>query len=236
MSYILEALKRAEHERTEGQAADRAHASSGAGAGRIRPVTLALMGATLFLAGIGVAALLLRPAATPVTGVPAHAVVAPMPSRPPPAIAVEAAGDAISAYDDALIEPAPSAEPESLDDVTPVFQGAPVTVMPAAAPLTAPTPVPEAAARAAAGAADPGLPAMPPLLRDMPSDYRAQLPPLRLQVHVYDTDPARRWVMIDDRRYLQGTAVPGGALISEIVADGVVFEFRGERVLWPLSR
>ena len=80
------------------------------------------------------------------------------------------------------------------------------------------------------------VPNAPPLLRDMPPAFRARFPALTLQVHVYDEDPEKRWVMIDNRRYRESGTLENGPTIVEITPDGVIFELQGEQVLWPLVR
>ena len=71
-------------------------------------------------------------------------------------------------------------------------------------------------------------------LREMPPDYRADFPALTLEVHVFEAN--RRFVMINGRRYKEGERIAEGPQILEIVRDGVVFEYRGEKVLFPLGR
>lgn len=73
-------------------------------------------------------------------------------------------------------------------------------------------------------------------LREMPPDYRAAFPALSVDVHNYEKDATRRFVMINGRRYHEGERIAEGPQIAEIVRDGIVFDFRGEKVLYPLSR
>lgn len=70
-------------------------------------------------------------------------------------------------------------------------------------------------------------------LKAMPDSYRANFPQVTVQVHVYDPDPAKCWVMIDGRRYKQGGTLPQGPKIYKIVPSGIVFDYRGQRVLYP---
>ncbi len=73
-------------------------------------------------------------------------------------------------------------------------------------------------------------------LREMPPDYRADFPALSVEVHVYERETARRMVMINGRRYHEGDRLAEGPLVVEIVGEGIVFEHRGEKVLYTLGR
>lgn len=58
---------------------------------------------------------------------------------------------------------------------------------------------------------------------------------LNLNVHVYDEDPDKRFVMIDYRKYEEGDATPGGIRIESITPHGLVVTQRGRRVTVPLK-
>lgn len=96
-----------------------------------------------------------------------------------------------------------------------------------------------AAARVAAPAPAPGKPPASstqselPELRDFDIALRADLPPLRASMHVYDADPARRFVLIDGRRVSEGDVLGESLFLIEIRRDGSVLEFRGRRFLLP---
>ncbi|MGQ0501985.1 MAG: general secretion pathway protein GspB [Panacagrimonas sp.] len=96
---------------------------------------------------------------------------------------------------------------------------------------------------AAVGAASPATATPAPAvmdrvtpLREMPADYRSAFPVLRVDVHVHDADAARRWVLINGRKYLEGATLAEGPRIVQITAEGIVFDFRGKAVLLPLNR
>ena len=76
----------------------------------------------------------------------------------------------------------------------------------------------------------------PRLLRDLPESYRSQFPALRVDVHVYNDEPAKRWVMVNGAKYLEASTMVEGPRISEISAEGMVRDYRGETVLIPLNR
>ncbi len=70
-----------------------------------------------------------------------------------------------------------------------------------------------------------------PLLARLPAAEREQLPPLRLSMHVYDPDPAARFVLIDGHRLRQGESVAQDVVVDTIRTDGVVLDIRGRRFL-----
>ena len=61
---------------------------------------------------------------------------------------------------------------------------------------------------------------------------RGSLPPMQLSMHVYNTDPARRFAIIDGQRVSEGSQV-GSAIVLEIRRDGVLLDVSGRRVLLP---
>lgn len=107
----------------------------------------------------------------------------------------------------------------------------------------------EAAARAAEP--PPGPPAVAPIQRGsvvydngtqsntanlpMADEFaaRAGLPEMRLELHVYSTNPQQRFVFINGRKYQQGDSTQEGATVDEITPDGVILNARGNRFLLP---
>jgi general secretion pathway protein B len=59
------------------------------------------------------------------------------------------------------------------------------------------------------------------------------LPDLHLDVHVYATNPADRFVYINMRKYHEGAALPEGPQIERIRRDGVVLNYQGLRFILP---
>lgn len=56
-------------------------------------------------------------------------------------------------------------------------------------------------------------------------------PPLHLDLHVYYPDKQRRVVFISGSKYREGDRITGGAVVREIVPEGVIMEDRGRRFL-----
>lgn len=59
------------------------------------------------------------------------------------------------------------------------------------------------------------------------------LPELHLDIHVYATQPAERFVFLNNRKYREGGEMPEGTVIERITRDGVVLNHRGVRFLLP---
>lgn len=254
MSYILEALRRAERERQMGKAPSVESLTQGgpAGAPAGVPWRIWLLAGSTAAIAVAALALLLWPAPRSVPApAPDSAAEAP-PAAPPPAPAPVAratleAAPAIPADapplpaaiedDTALASLDDVSEPEPKPAVT-ATETAPLQPQdlarptePAAAPAPAATTVLSGTAPASGATV---VPAGVTVLREMPEDYRSQFPVAALDVHVYDADPARRWVMIAGKRYREGETVASGPLIERIVENGVIFDYGGARVLMPV--
>lgn len=59
------------------------------------------------------------------------------------------------------------------------------------------------------------------------------LPDLHLDVHVYATQPAERFVFINMRKYHEGAMLQEGPTIERIRRDGVILNYQGLRFLLP---
>lgn len=68
---------------------------------------------------------------------------------------------------------------------------------------------------------------------DLTLGQRQGLPELKMSMHVYHHDPARRFVIIDGKRLNRGGAVGAELFVRDIVPNGVIFEYRGIRFLLP---
>jgi general secretion pathway protein B len=59
------------------------------------------------------------------------------------------------------------------------------------------------------------------------------LPDLHLDVHVFATNPADRFVYIDMHKYREGAALADGLTLERIRRDGVVLNYHGLRFVLP---
>lgn len=249
MSLILDALKRAERERTAEATpilAQLAHPLSTPVLAR-RYWRIAGVALLALIAGLLLWTILRdapRPAPEAVT-----ATETPAPPAPAAVPNVIPGTEAVASLDDLTDEPV---ETVSEPQAAPAETTMPVPAMPppeaaSPAPVTQAQPVPPATGTSSAAvppepATAPKIPSAltqpAPLrkLREMPPDYRADFPAFSVEVHVYEREVARRMVMINGRRYREGERLAEGPLVIEIVREGIVFEHRGEKVLYTLGR
>ena len=54
-----------------------------------------------------------------------------------------------------------------------------------------------------------------------------QLPDMRMDLHVYDADPAKRFVFINMRKLREGESLPDGVRVDEITPTGARLSYRG---------
>jgi hypothetical protein len=64
-------------------------------------------------------------------------------------------------------------------------------------------------------------------------EFQSSLPPMAVNIHVYTPDESQRILYINNRQYRRGGEIPGGVVVEEIVPDGVVLRFRGQRFKLP---
>lgn len=244
MSLILEALRRSEAQRRLGAPPD-LHGTLAASTAA-RP-ELGRWIAPMLIAGLVLAMLVLmlfygqRPLPPAPAPPPAAAPLAPSAAGSPDHAALPAAsaGALARELDAPLSPPSPPAAAASSarPEATPVMT-APVPLP----PLAAPQPVPQV--ELAPQPADPAVTAALPLDRldavtaALPLDRldagsRAQLPPLRVSMHVYDPDPARRFVLIDGRRLREGDLLAADLRLVAIEREGLLFDWRGRSLHLP---
>jgi general secretion pathway protein B len=54
-----------------------------------------------------------------------------------------------------------------------------------------------------------------------------QIPPLRMDLHVYAPDPRRRFVLVNMKRLTEGESLPEGVKVESITNDGAILSYRG---------
>jgi general secretion pathway protein B len=57
----------------------------------------------------------------------------------------------------------------------------------------------------------------------------ASLPDLRMDLHVFDTDPAKRFVFINMRKLREGETLPEGVRVDEITPTGARLSYKGNQ-------
>ena len=72
-------------------------------------------------------------------------------------------------------------------------------------------------------------------LREMPENYRANFPSFAVDVHAYNSNPQRRFVLIGGKRYHEGDTMAEGPRIVGIVPEGLVLDWQGQQVLYAIA-
>ena len=229
MSYILDALQRAESERQRGQIPNlhMQQAPDAPAAAAVAPWRWALAALALCaLLAVGAAwwfwraaqqAVLAAPpsATTPALALPPPPPPPPPPQSPPPQPVLAAAPEAVPA---AL--PPVAAPPKAAERAT-----AAAAVPPALPAASVPSVTASAAAATKAGAA--GVPV--PLLAELAEDLRSQIGPLAVGGVVYSENPAQRLLLLGGQVLGQGSAVTATLRLEEIGPHAAVFNFQGTR-------
>ncbi|MTV41917.1 general secretion pathway protein GspB [Duganella radicis] len=239
MSYILEALKKAQAERQLGSSPT-IHAPTLQTAGTAsatarfsKPMLLAVLGMAVVIGVLLV--LVLRPAAEPKAG-------PSTPSAAAPAVAPAPAPAMASAV--APVAPTPLPAPDA--DLPPSVANL------ARAPASAPQPVPAPAA-STSQAASPALsqtvapalasgapakssavPEEPVVnLRELPEPIQRAIPPVTVGGYIYSKNAADRLLLVDKVLRHEGEEVAPGLLLEKLQPKEAVFNFRGYRYRVP---
>lgn len=255
MSLILEALRKSEAERRRGQAPDvladmpeaQATASRTAPAWLwLLPVVVALLVALWFVqqrrdAGPGDAKaqpaerLAASPAQPPEPVLPPVRRLTPPPAaqpQPPPAVA------STPPMPNAAPVQATRMQPTALPTAPAGPHAVPVTPPPVMSPGTALPTGPERTTERTP-TAQPSAPmdatstSQVVSLSGLSTAEREALPPLKISMHLWNADPARRFVILDGNRVVEGDRI-GDAVVKAITSDGVILDWRGQRIKLPL--
>ena len=213
MSYILDALKKADRERTLGKVPDLETAQWPADQqSRAKPWQW-ILGAVLLLNGLVLTLNLLdRDEAVPLN-VPA---VEQTPS----------------------VTPEPQVVPLARAPLETVLEKTTRARVPVPPPVQRPKkPATTASAVTGTPAIRSTKPAVPtgdneydlPEWRDLSLDFRSRLSLPRIDVHVYAEDPARRFIMADLKKYREGETLANGALLERIHRDSIQLNYEGTR-------
>jgi general secretion pathway protein B len=234
MSYILEALKKAQAERQLGNAPTihapaPSYAAPRAGQGMQRRY-LAL-GVGVVVVAASVALLWPRFAGEPpvqlATAVPPAAVPATVPATAPVATPAPPA----------VVIPAPAAVVQPAPAPAPVAEARPVRVKPAPAPVvstTSSSPQPSPQQREAAPAA-PAVAAQPVgddqlrTLQQLPDTLQREIPKVVFGGYIYSPTPGESLLLVDKMLRREGEEVAPGLVLERLTPKAAVMNYRGTR-------
>ncbi|MET0961450.1 MAG: general secretion pathway protein GspB [Noviherbaspirillum sp.] len=202
MSYILEALRKAQSERARG-------AVPGVDAQPVptiveRPPMGGVVWAAAGLALLALCAVLfwLRPWAGSEAGAPPPAARQPEAPAAQPAPVAAPPAPKIAAVPEAPPAPAPSRSVRRMGEAAPAE-----TAPPAFAP------VPERIA----------------LLQELPAQIQREIPPLAINGYIYASSPADRSVLINNRLRREGDQLADGLVLEKLLPREMVLNYRGYR-------
>jgi general secretion pathway protein B len=219
MSYILEALKKAEAERQLGStptllAVPVGAAPPGAAIWRLRWLST-------ILATVGVAAALVAAwqFKTPAPKAPAPVVVAAAPApKPAPAPAQAMVVPPLAVIPPSSPEARP--KPEVVRLPPPVKASVPaVPAAPAPAPVAVPAPAPEEEKLQT--------------LRELPEAIQRSVPPLVFGGYMYSKNPVDRLLLIDKTLRHEGDEVAPGLVLEKLLPKAAVMNYKGYRYRVP---
>ncbi len=259
MSFILEALKKAETERRQGQPGKPDPAAPEPRPPQRRrgwPVLLLIL---VLLVNAGLLAWWLKPWAKHPVALQSPAVAgktapAPAPAPGPATETVTREPALAPAADQGTTVTGEPPDGQSLATVQepvaaaePIVNPEPAATLPAGAEAETPPSQPGAAgsgsaaiqksASAPAATVKATLPAAQrvPAYRDLPPAERARIPEIDVQLHYYTAAPERRLVRINGTNLHEGEGA-GGVQVDEIRPDGMVLEAGGVTFFYPASR
>ena len=214
MSYILEALKKAQAERELGSAptihAAAIHAAPVRSAASRKPLLIGL-GAGALVAGVAAFAMLRQSAPQPQ---PQPIVVAAAPAQQPPAAAPAA----------------PPPAPPVIETPQPAPKPLPVAAAkpPPPKPVPKPAPKPERVETVAVPEPAPMEDTTPPLSQ-LPEAIQREVPKIAVGGYIYSANPADRLLLIDKVLRREGEEVAPGLVLERLLPKAAVMNYRGYR-------
>lgn len=226
MSLILDALRKSEAQRRRGQLPALSLELPPA-TPRTSPTRAWWIALPIGIALAAIAIGLIRPIEQPITDPSAQVTEEPRPvvARPTEvAAAPDAEGDGAAG----------EGFEQARDGLRPALVAG-RGLMPANPSPAASAPTPEATQPPAPDTPDASPATGSPILAlsDLTPTERRALPPLKLSMHLWSDDPARRFVILDGHRLSEGDRA-GNAVVQRIDPTGVILAADGRRIRLPL--
>lgn len=233
MSYILEALRKAEAERRRGTVPD-LHAQmlpAGAPSGTVTAPARSsvwgwLAGAALLTMAAGAAWVWLGRSQAP--------AVAVLPPGGAPAMAAAPLQAEAASVPAAPAPSAPAAAPAPAADKAPARKSPPAKRKVAVKAPARPKPPAPAKTDNAPQVQAPAAPARVPALAELPGELRQQVPALAIGGSVYSPQPSARMVVVNGQVFQEGNTLTPDLKLEQIRQKSAVFSIRGTRFEVPL--
>jgi general secretion pathway protein B len=229
MSFILDALKKSELERQRQSMPGLMDAPTSLRRGRL-PLWAILLGSLLAINIVVLIIVLMRNGAPSV----GPSVAATSPRRDPAAAEVKpsAVDEHFSPLSGAPVYapeiPVPPAETTAASTGSTAALVAPHAIEQRSAPRSLRRPDPVLTVEEAADNDE-----VLPSINEINLTGAQALPEMHLDVHVYATRPADRFVFINMRKYKEGNTLQEGPVLERIRRDGVVLNYQGLRFILP---
>lgn len=234
MSYILEALRKADAQRELGTAPKLLGTAADAGAAPVpapAPRPTGILRWLIAGAAIPVVALIawryLMPTPEPATTLAAARPETPRIEPAVPAVPASMPQPAAPASTEPAPPPVPAAQPAP--EPEPAREPAPeeAPALPPPPPARRKPPPKPAPAKRAAAAAETSAP--PRTLAELPQELRQLVPPMTIGGSVYSSQPADRMLVVNGQVVRQGTALTPDLQLETIGQKSAVFSVRGQR-------
>ncbi|QOY95696.1 general secretion pathway protein GspB [Massilia sp. UMI-21] len=240
MSYILEALKKAQAERQLGSAPT-IHAPApgyapAAAQGSRRPLMVGI-GAGALVVALGALFLLRQPASAPAAEPAAEPALQVAAAPAPVAAPLSVPAPAVAAPAPATVQAVPVAPPappaparvEPVKPKTPPAPAAkPAPAARAAVEAAPETPRPVLVAAAPAQAALPAEDGIGPL-QSLPEALQREVPKVAFGGYIYSANPADRLLLVDKMLRREGEEVAPGLVLERLLPKAAIMNFRGYR-------
>ena len=247
MSYILEALKKAQAERQlgnaptihapapsyaaprAGQGAQRRYLALGAGLVVVVAAVALLWPRLVGEPPVRLAAVtppVVAPAVAPTTAPTSAPTTAPVTAQVAPPVATPAPAAVVAPAPAPVVQPAPAPAP--------VVEARPVRTKPAPTPAAPPsTPPREAAPAPATVTAQPGGDEPLRTLQQLPDALQREIPKLVFGGYIYSPTPGESLLLVDKMLRREGEEVAPGLVLERLTPKAAVMNYRGTRYRAP---
>jgi len=230
MSYILDALKKADQERTLGEVPDLEAAHWGERRSKRSYRWVWVLGALLLINGALLVMLLGPDDAGVSSGDGQSGPVDDMPVTPVPRAAGTTAPPPheIARPREPVFAPpsAPARQAATVKQASPRVIQAETVVNESMLPAVKPSP---AFVRPPAPAPVPAAASSVPEWGDLSLEFRSGFTLPRLDVHVYSDNPEKRFILVDLQKFREGDTLSSGAVLEEILPGSIQLYYQGTR-------